>query len=70
MGVEDFSYVLQKVPGAMAFIGSVPPGLDPESVPQNHSNRVVFDEEVLPIGVAFFAAVALRHLRGFVNADS
>jgi len=62
MGVEDFSYVLQKVPGAMAFIGSVPPGLDPESVPQNHSNRVVFDEEVLPIGVAFFAAVALRHL--------
>jgi hippurate hydrolase len=62
MGAEDFSYVLQKVPGAMAFLGAVPAGLDPESVPQNHSNLVVFDEEALPVGVALYAAVALRHL--------
>jgi hippurate hydrolase len=62
MGAEDFSYVLQRVPGAMAFLGSVPAELDPESVPQNHSNLVVFDEEALPVGVALYAAVALRHL--------
>lgn len=64
MGAEDFSYVLQKVPGAMAFLGAVPMGIDPESVPQNHSNLVVFDEEALPVGAALYAAVALRHLRG------
>src|SRR6185312_13518524 len=59
MGAEDFSYVLQKVPGAMAFLGSVPAGTDPETVPQNHSNLVVFDEEAMPVGVALYAAVAL-----------
>jgi hippurate hydrolase len=64
MGAEDFSYVLQKVPGAMAFLGAVPAGTDPETVPQNHSNLVVFDEEALPVGVALYAAVALRHLGG------
>src|SRR6266702_1337433 len=30
MGSEDFSYVLQRVPGAMGFLGGCPPGLDPE----------------------------------------
>jgi amidohydrolase len=64
MGAEDFSYVLQKIPGAMAFLGSVPEGTDPETVPQNHSNLVVFDEEAMPVGVALYAAVALRHLGG------
>jgi hippurate hydrolase len=64
MGAEDFSYVLQKVPGAMAFLGAVPAGTDPETVPQNHSNLVVFDEDALPVGVALYAAVALRHLGG------
>jgi hippurate hydrolase len=63
MGAEDFSYVLQNVPGAMAFLGSVPLGLDPDSAPQNHSNVVVFDEEALPAGIALYTAVAIRHLR-------
>src|SRR6266536_1743607 len=54
MGSEDFSYVLQRVPGAMAFLGACPPGADPEVAPTNHSRQVVFDEDAL--------AVALRHL--------
>jgi amidohydrolase len=62
MGGEDFSYVLQQVPGAMAFLGGTPPGIDPEKGPQNHSNLVVFDEDALPVGVALYAAVAIRHL--------
>jgi amidohydrolase len=62
MGAEDFSYVLQNVPGAMAFLGSVPLELDPDSVPQNHSNVVVFDEEAMPAGIALYVAVAIRHL--------
>jgi amidohydrolase len=62
MGAEDFSYVLQRVPGAMAFIGARPDGLDPETAPQNHSNRVVFDEEPMALGAAMYAGVALRYL--------
>jgi amidohydrolase len=62
MGAEDFSYVLQRVPGSMAFLGARPADEDPESAPQNHSDRVVFDEEAMPIGVALYAAVALRQL--------
>ncbi len=63
MGSEDFSYVLAKVPGAMAFLGACPPGIDPEEAPANHSNRVVFDESALVHGVALYAAFALDALR-------
>jgi hippurate hydrolase len=64
MGSEDFSYVLQRVPGVMAFLGACPPGTDPETAPANHSNRVVFDEEPLPAGVALYAQMALQALAG------
>jgi hippurate hydrolase len=64
MGAEDFSYVLQEVPGAMAFLGAMPEGIDPETAPKNHSNVVVFDEAAMPAGVALYAAVAIRHLTG------
>lgn len=59
MGSEDFSYVLERVPGAMAFLGACPAGEEPGAGPQNHSNRVVFDEEAMAVGVALYAAVAL-----------
>jgi hippurate hydrolase len=62
MGSEDFSYVLQRVPGAMGFLGACPPGLEPERAPTNHSRQVVFDEDALPVGVATYAGVALRQL--------
>src|SRR3954471_7572308 len=64
MSAEDFSYVLQRVPGAIAWLGARPPGLDPATAPANHSNRVVFDEEPLPAGVALYAQMALRALVG------
>ena len=64
MGAEDFSYVLQQVPGAMAFVGARPDGQDPATAPQNHSNLVVFDEPAMAVGVALYAAVAIRHLGG------
>jgi metal-dependent amidase/aminoacylase/carboxypeptidase family protein len=62
MGAEDFSYVLEQVPGAMAFLGACPPELDPQTAPGNHSNLVVFDEEALPAGVAMYAQMALQAL--------
>jgi hippurate hydrolase len=62
MGAEDFSYVLQQVRGALAFLGGRPARLDPATAPQNHSNRVVFDEAAMATGAALYAAVALEHL--------
>jgi hippurate hydrolase len=63
MAAEDFSYVLQKVPGALAFLGACPPGVDPADAPPNHSNRVHFDESAFAHGVATYAAFALDALR-------
>jgi amidohydrolase len=62
MGAEDFSYVLQEVPGALAFLGGCPPGTDPATAPPNHSNRVVFDEDAMASGVAVHAGLALDAL--------
>ncbi len=63
MAAEDFSYVLQKVPGALAFLGACPPGTEPDKAPPNHSNRVHFDESAFAHGVAMYAAFALDTLR-------
>jgi hippurate hydrolase len=60
MGAEDFSYVLQRVPGAFAFLGGAAPGI--EAAP-NHSNLAVFDEDAMAHGVAVYAAFALDALR-------
>ena len=60
MGAEDFSYVLQRVPGLMAFLGARPASEDPATAPQNHSNRVVFDEPTMALGVALYAAARLE----------
>jgi len=57
MGAEDWSYVLQRVPGCMVFLGAAPPGVD-EPAP-NHSNRMVLDEAAMATGIAMYAAMAL-----------
>jgi amidohydrolase len=62
MGAEDFSYVLDEIPGTMMFLGGTPPGRDPRTAPANHSNLVVFDEDAMPLGVELYAQVALRRL--------
>jgi len=62
MAAEDFSYVLAKVPGAMAFLGACPPGHEPDTAPANHSNRVVFDESAMVHGVALYAGFAREAL--------
>jgi amidohydrolase len=59
MGAEDFSYVTQRVPGMMAFLGARSAALDPATAPQNHSNLVVFEEAPMATGVALYAAAAL-----------
>lgn len=62
LGAEDFAYVLQRVPGALAFLGACPPEVDLDTAPPNHSNRVVFHEDAMVHGVAMYAAFALDAL--------
>jgi hippurate hydrolase len=57
MGAEDWSYVLQQVPGSMAFLGARPPGVRHPA--PNHSNRMVIDEPAMVTGIALHAAMAL-----------
>ena len=61
-GAEDFSFVLDEVPGAFLMLGAVPDGSDPASAPFNHAADAVFDDAVLPDGAAFLAELALRRL--------
>ena len=60
MGAEDWSYVLERIPGAMAFLGARPPEHPLEGWPQNHSNLVTFDEEAMAVGAALYAKAALE----------
>jgi amidohydrolase len=61
-GAEDFSFVLEQVPGAFVMLGACPPGEDPETAPSNHSAVAVFDDAALADGTALYAELALRRL--------
>jgi len=61
-GSEDFSYVLEEVPGAFLMLGACPADIDPYTAPFNHSAAAVFDDAVLPDGTALYAELALRRL--------
>lgn len=66
MGAEDFSYVLEKVPGAMFFLGAAHEGDDWRQCCGLHSNRMVLDETVMARGAAVYAGLAERFLeQGF-----
>jgi hippurate hydrolase len=61
-GSEDFSFVLDQVPGAFIMQGACPPGADPFTAPFNHAADAVFDDSVLADGAALLAELALRRL--------
>ncbi len=62
MAAEDWSYILQKVPGCMVTIGVCPPNVNPDVAPACHSNHMVLDEDAMAIGIASHAAIALSYL--------
>lgn len=68
MGAEDFAYVLEKVPGAMFFLGVAAQGADWSSCCGIHSSRMMVDEATLPTGTATLAGCALQFLaEGFAG---
>ncbi|MFE9423974.1 M20 family metallopeptidase [Kitasatospora sp. NPDC006697] len=58
-GAEDFSYVLERVPGAYFFLGALHPDRRLPDAAYNHSPDAVFDDAVLADGAAMLAALAL-----------
>jgi hippurate hydrolase len=62
MAAEDFSYVLERLPGAMMFLGGTSPDKNTATAAPNHSNHVVFDEDAMAVGASLYSAMALRHL--------
>ncbi|MBV1689773.1 amidohydrolase [Novosphingobium sp. G106] len=66
MGAEDFAYVLDKVPGAMFFLGVSHEGEDWTKCCGIHSTKMMLDESVMPRGSALLAGLAESFLeRGF-----
>lgn len=62
MGSEDFSFVLDQVPGTFVGLLASPDGTDYTAAEFNHSPRVVFDDAVLPDQAAALAALAHARL--------
>ncbi|MBC2670535.1 M20 family metallopeptidase [Novosphingobium piscinae] len=62
MGAEDFAYLLEKVPGAMFFLGMAHADDDWRQCCGIHSTRMVLDETVLPHGAALLATLGARFL--------
>lgn len=61
MGSEDFSFVLNEIPGAFYFLFATPDGIDPKTAAMNHSPHVLFDDAVLADQAASLAALAWEH---------
>jgi hippurate hydrolase len=67
MGSEDFSYVLNEVPGAFVMLATSPPGTDPATAEFNHSPRANFDDAVPGDQAAALATLAWRKLRSLAD---
>lgn len=61
MGAEDFSYLLERWPGAMFFLGVRPD--DPALAAPCHSNRMMVNESGMAHGVALHAQIAVDWLQ-------
>src|SRR3984893_15609770 len=63
MGAQDFSYVLQRMPGCMMFLGVMPEGHgDHDPVASCHSNHMILNEDAMAVGIGMHAAIAHRFL--------
>ena len=58
-GSEDFSRVLDAVPGSFVCLGAVPADLDPARAAFNHSPHARYDDAVLADGATLYAELAL-----------
>jgi len=62
MGAEDFAFYAQRFAGAFFMIGVRNKTMEMEAMHPLHSPHFVIDEDVLPVGAAIHAAVAIEYL--------
>ncbi|MCU0627298.1 MAG: amidohydrolase [Gemmatimonadaceae bacterium] len=62
MPAEDFSFYMERVPGAFFFLGGTPVGTDPMTIAPNHSPFYDVDEGALPVGMKALAHLAVDAL--------
>lgn len=65
MGSEDFAWIAQRVPASYLLLGAGPE--DPNLRFGQHDPRVIFCEDVLPLGTAIYAQFAMDSLSGGKN---
>ena len=59
---EDFSKILQRIPGCYVFVSAVSEGVDAESAPFNHSPRAFYDDSYLTDCSLLLASLAVARL--------
>lgn len=59
MGAEDFAYMLEKRPGCYFFLGTARTDNDPPL----HHPKFDFNDDILPIGTAFWVDLAEDYLK-------
>jgi hippurate hydrolase len=59
MGAEDFAYMLEERPGAYFFLGTKRTDSDPSL----HHPKFDFNDDILPIGTAFWVELAEDYLK-------
>lgn len=62
-GSEDFSRVLNEVPGSFLFLSALTPGADVATAEYNHSPYATFDDSVLSRGTALYTHLAVSRLQ-------
>lgn len=59
---EDFSFILEQVPGAFAILPATPSALEVDQMQGNHSARALYDDSVIVTGSALLVELAMRAL--------
>ena len=60
---EDFSYFADETPGLYIFLGNGEPGVDPQSIPSNHSPLFDMYEPSMELGVRAFSQLVVDYLQ-------
>jgi amidohydrolase len=60
---EDFAHIAQAVPSVYWWVGVTPPGTDPASAPDNHSELFYVDEAGILVGLRSLLHVAVDYLQ-------
>jgi amidohydrolase len=61
-GAEDFAFFQKKLPGFFFFVGAMPPGQDPKTVPAHHTPDFMIDERGLLTGLKAMLQLTLDYM--------